>query len=247
MLFHRRRFIRHDGDQIRVAAPQQPLPFESSAELLALCDAHELSICEVARRNEEAIHGSAAFDVGLDAIWDAMHVCVEAGLVVEGTLRGGLKVKRRAAAIRMRLEEYDRLPAHDRDTSTEWLHAFALAVNEENAAGGRVSPRPPTGRLPGRGRSCMCHGVRCALCRARRHTAPGRKCGRDRDGASPWTDLIPGRQPGTGTLHRTQRHRLVDGRIGGPAGAIRRWDPPGLPRHGDRNHAPNRTRHDGEV
>ncbi|WP_104178533.1 L-serine ammonia-lyase [Cryobacterium sp. Y50] len=138
-------FIRHDGDQVLVAAPQQPLPFESSAELLALCDAHDLSICEIARRNEEAIHGSAVLDAGLDAIWHAMHVCVEAGLVAEGTLPGGLKVKRRAAAVRMRLEEYDRVPTHDRDTSTEWLHAFALAVNEENAAGGRVVTAPTNG------------------------------------------------------------------------------------------------------
>ena len=139
-------FIRQDGSQptARVAG-SHPLPYSSSAELLALCDEHNLSICEVARINEEALHGAAALDAGLDAIWDAMHVCVEAGLNAAGTLPGGLKVKRRAAAVRLRLEEYDRLPLRERDTSTEWLHAFALAVNEENAAGGRVVTAPTNG------------------------------------------------------------------------------------------------------
>ncbi len=137
-------FIRHDGDRVRAVAAQ-PLPYDSSAELLALCDANNLNICEVARRNEEALHGPVVLDAGLDAIWDAMHVCVESGLNTDGILPGGLTVKRRAAAVRMRLEEYDRLPLRDRDTSTEWLHAFALAVNEENAAGGRVVTAPTNG------------------------------------------------------------------------------------------------------
>ncbi|TFD47335.1 L-serine ammonia-lyase [Cryobacterium frigoriphilum] len=139
-------FIRQDGERpaTRSGAPY-PLPYSSSAELLALCDEYELAICDVARRNEEAIHGAATLDAGLDAIWNAMHVCVEAGLNATGTLPGGLKVKRRAAAVRQRLEEYDRLPLRERDTSTEWLHAFALAVNEENAAGGRVVTAPTNG------------------------------------------------------------------------------------------------------
>ncbi|MFC5929624.1 L-serine ammonia-lyase [Cryobacterium melibiosiphilum] len=143
-------FIRQDGAK-PTAAPDarneqpHPLPYSSSAELLALCDEHDLGICEVARINEEAIHGADALDAGLDAIWDAMHECTEAGLNAAGTLPGGLKVKRRAAAVRLRLEEYDRLPLRERDTSTEWLHAFALAVNEENAAGGRVVTAPTNG------------------------------------------------------------------------------------------------------
>jgi len=139
-------FIRRDGDRApsRPAIPQ-PMPYTSSEELLALCDTHGLSIGDVARANEEAIHGAEKLDAGLDAIWSAMDACVEAGLHADGTLPGGLRVKRRAAAVRMRLEEYDGLPQHDRDTSTEWLHAFALAVNEENAAGGRVVTAPTNG------------------------------------------------------------------------------------------------------
>jgi L-serine dehydratase len=139
-------FIRRDGDPVRPAtAVVQPMPYASSAELLALCDDNGIGICDVARVNEEAGHGAEALDAGLDAIWSAMHACVEAGLGVDGTLPGGLGVKRRAARIRMQLEEYDGLQQRERDTSTEWLHAFALAVNEENASGGRVVTAPTNG------------------------------------------------------------------------------------------------------
>jgi len=139
-------FIRRDGDPIRPASTVvQPMPYASSAALLALCDSHDIGICDVARANEEAVHGADRLDAGLDAIWAAMHACVEAGLRVDGTLPGGLGVKRRASAIRMQLEEYDGLHQRERDTSTEWLHAFALAVNEENASGGRVVTAPTNG------------------------------------------------------------------------------------------------------
>jgi len=139
-------FIRRDGDPVRPAArAAQPMPYASSAALLALCDEHGIGICDVARANEEALHGREGLDAGLDAIWAAMHACVEAGLHVDGILPGGLRVKRRASAIRMQLEEYDGLPQRERDTSTEWLHAFALAVNEENASGGRVVTAPTNG------------------------------------------------------------------------------------------------------
>jgi len=139
-------FIRRDGDPVRQpSAFEQPMPYASSAALLALCDAHGIGICDVARANEEALHGADRLDAGLDAIWAAMHSSVEAGLGVDGILPGGLNVKRRASAIRMQLEEYDGLPLRERDTSTEWLHAFALAVNEENASGGRVVTAPTNG------------------------------------------------------------------------------------------------------
>lgn len=89
-------FIRQDGD-LNKAPPTAPQPMEysSGAELLALCDIHGLDICDIARVNEESIHSSEELDAGLDAIWDAMHECVEAGLYGEGTLPGGLGVPRR--------------------------------------------------------------------------------------------------------------------------------------------------------
>lgn len=139
-------FIRRDGDPVATTqADTQPYPYSSAAELLALCRDTGLSIGEIARANEEAIHGHEKLDAGLDAIWSAMHNCVEAGLHADGTLPGGLGVPRRAAAVRATLDQYDQLPLRERDTSTEWLHAFALAVNEENAAGGRVVTAPTNG------------------------------------------------------------------------------------------------------
>jgi L-serine dehydratase len=143
-------FIRLDGDPAEVApgVPQlipPPMPYSSGEELLRLCDSRGLDVCDVARANEEAIHGSERLDAGLDAIWEAMHGCVEAGMQVEGTLPGGLGVKRRARAIQLRLEESGRFPEPGHDSATEWLHAYALAVNEENAAGGRVVTAPTNG------------------------------------------------------------------------------------------------------
>lgn len=143
-------FIRREGDAPEQAeALRHPLPYSSAAELLDLCDRHEVNFCDVAWRNEVAVHGEDGITAGLDAIWAAMAESVEHGLRTEGTLPGILKVKRRAPEVRRRLEEYDRdeaSPANSlRDTSTEWLHAFALAVNEENASGGRVVTAPTNG------------------------------------------------------------------------------------------------------
>jgi L-serine dehydratase len=139
-------FIRRDGDptEIRPTVPE-PMEYSSGEELLALCDSHGLDLCDIARANEESIHGAENLDAGLDAIWEAMHGCVETGLHVDGTLPGGLGVKRRARAIRLQLERQDRRTEPRHDTTTEWLHAFALAVNEENASGGRVVTAPTNG------------------------------------------------------------------------------------------------------
>ncbi|WP_353827117.1 L-serine ammonia-lyase [Agromyces sp. SYSU T0242] len=138
-------FIRRDGDAPEQAeALRHPLPYSTAAELLELCEEHGVSLCDIAWRNEVAAHGEEGIVAGLDAIWDAMAECVEHGLHTEGTLPGGLRVKRRAPEVRRRLEEHDR-DEHLRDTSTEWLHAFALAVNEENASGGRVVTAPTNG------------------------------------------------------------------------------------------------------
>jgi L-serine dehydratase len=139
-------FIRRDGDSVEVTPrAAQPMAYSSGAELLALCETHGLDIWDIARSNEESIHGCDKLDAGLDAIWDAMHGCVHAGLNAEGTLPGGLGVKRRARAIRLALEENDLRQQSGRDGATEWLHAFALAVNEENASGGRVVTAPTNG------------------------------------------------------------------------------------------------------
>ncbi|MFS2280605.1 L-serine ammonia-lyase, iron-sulfur-dependent, subunit alpha [Microbacterium sp. OR21] len=136
-------FIRRDGEEARVAAAPQPYPYDSAEELLALCDETGMTIAEIARANEMAVRTEEQVAAGLDAIWDAMASCVDAGLHSEGTLPGILKVKRRAGDIRQQLEAAE-VEGHA-VLPGEWLGAFALAVNEENAAGGRVVTAPTNG------------------------------------------------------------------------------------------------------
>lgn len=142
-------FIRREGDessrraQDTGSAPAYPLDFASAEELLALCDERRITIAEAARINEESRRPDDAIAAGLDAIWDAMAACVEAGLGSDGVLPGMLGVKRRAASIRAQLEAAE--ADGRRELPGEWLGAFALAVNEENAAGGRVVTAPTNG------------------------------------------------------------------------------------------------------
>ncbi|MCR2764503.1 L-serine ammonia-lyase, iron-sulfur-dependent, subunit alpha [Microbacterium sp. zg.B48] len=136
-------FIRRDGEPPQLSSSAFPFGFDSADALLQLCDEHGITIAEAARMNEEALRGDDEIAAGLDTIWDAMSQCVEAGLRHDGVLPGILKVKRRAPAIRVQLEAAE----HDgrRELPGEWLGAFALAVNEENAAGGRVVTAPTNG------------------------------------------------------------------------------------------------------
>ncbi|QAY60328.1 L-serine ammonia-lyase [Microbacterium protaetiae] len=136
-------FIRREGDLAAAASRPFPYSFDSAAELLALADEHHLTIAEVARANEQALRDEVDVAASLDAIWDAMAGSVEAGLHTDGVLPGVLKVKRRASDIRAQLEAAQ--ADGGRELPGEWLGAFALAVNEENAAGGRVVTAPTNG------------------------------------------------------------------------------------------------------
>jgi len=136
-------FIRREGQAPRVSAAPFPLAFDDAATLIALCDERGITIAEAARRNEEALRSDEEIAAGLDRIWDAMAACVNAGLAHDGVLPGILKVKRRASVIREQLEAIE-AEGH-RELPGEWLGAFALAVNEENAAGGRVVTAPTNG------------------------------------------------------------------------------------------------------
>ncbi|WP_251455428.1 L-serine ammonia-lyase, iron-sulfur-dependent, subunit alpha [Microbacterium sp. Marseille-Q6648] len=136
-------FIRRDGAAAQVASHRFPLTFASAEELLAECDERGITFAEAARLNEEALRTEAEVASGLDAIWDAMAACVNAGLRTGGELPGMLRVKRRASAIREQLEAAE--ASGHRELPGEWLGAFALAVNEENAAGGRVVTAPTNG------------------------------------------------------------------------------------------------------
>jgi L-serine dehydratase len=136
-------FIRREGESASVATHPFPFAFDTAQALLDLCDDRGVTIAEIARANEEAQRSEAKVAAGLDAIWDAMAGCVDAGLHAEGTLPGLLKVKRRASVIRAQLDASE--ADGRRELPGEWLGAFALAVNEENAAGGRVVTAPTNG------------------------------------------------------------------------------------------------------
>ncbi len=136
-------FIRREGEAPRVPAAPYPLRFDSAEELLALCDEEHLTIAEAARRNEQALRSEEEIAAGLDRIWDAMSASIDAGLHADGTLPGMLRVRRRAGAIREQLDAVEQ--GGRRELPGEWLGAFALAVNEENAAGGRVVTAPTNG------------------------------------------------------------------------------------------------------
>jgi len=136
-------FIRREGEVASVAARPFPFVYDSAEQLIALCDERGITIAEAARLNEQALRDEAEVAAGLDAIWDAMASCVESGLQADGVLPGMLKVKRRAGAIRAQLDEAE--AEGRRELPGEWLGAFALAVNEENASGGRVVTAPTNG------------------------------------------------------------------------------------------------------
>jgi L-serine dehydratase len=116
-----------------------PLPFGSGAELLAQAERAGLTIDALMRANEEALRPAAEVDAGLARIWSVMQACVERGFAAQGELPGVLKVKRRAPQLKRALEEDRRAEA------MEWVNAWALAVNEENAAGGQVVTAPTNG------------------------------------------------------------------------------------------------------
>ncbi|MBP7668672.1 MAG: L-serine ammonia-lyase [Burkholderiaceae bacterium] len=163
-----------DGARQKVIAPDTtalPLPFHSGAELLALCTREQTSIAGLMRRNEQHWRTNAEIDAGLLQIWQVMQDCVARGCRTDGTLPGGFQVKRRAAALHRALcanpEQgiFGPLDARQRASSPEgnrppwggpapagdplqvldWVNLYALAVNEENAAGGRVVTAPTNG------------------------------------------------------------------------------------------------------
>ncbi|GAA4616878.1 L-serine ammonia-lyase [Saccharopolyspora hordei] len=118
-------------------------PFRTGAELLAHTRRTGLRISDVVLANELSRRGEEEVRAGLLHIWSVMRECVERGTRTEGTLPGGLGVRRRAAALRARLEADTGGP--DALHAVEWVTLFALAVNEENAAGGRVVTAPTNG------------------------------------------------------------------------------------------------------
>ncbi len=137
-----------DGARHKVIAPDTtvlPHPFHSGDELLALTQALGLSIADVMRRNERHWRTDADIDAGLLRIWRVMQDCVVRGCQTEGVLPGGFKVKRRAAALKVALTSNPEQALRDPLQVLDWVNLYALAVNEENAAGGRVVTAPTNG------------------------------------------------------------------------------------------------------
>jgi L-serine dehydratase len=120
-----------------------PYPFATGDELLAHAQATGLPISGVMLANERARRDDAAIRAGLDRIWSVMRECVQAGCEADGVLPGGLKVRRRAARLRQTLEASG--DSADPLYAMEWVTLYALAVNEQNAAGGRVVTAPTNG------------------------------------------------------------------------------------------------------
>ena len=124
---------------------EQPYPFTCAAELMAHCEQQNFSIAALLLANENALRPEEETRARLDTIWQAMQDCVKRGCSQEGTLPGGLKVKRRAKAIYENLRGNSEACLADPLTILDWVNLYALAVNEENAAGGRVVTAPTNG------------------------------------------------------------------------------------------------------
>ncbi len=176
-------FVVREGDPEGGPKPAGlPMPIDSTADLIRHCRDHGLTIPEVVRANERTWRDDEAIDQGLQRLWDAMKQCVYLGCQTGGILPGGLNVVRRAASMnRKRLgdrkfADVDDWMAAIRAGGREfreilgWVSCFALAVNEENAAFGRVVTAPTNGaagRDPGRA-----HVLRLLPRRDRRRDRP---------------------------------------------------------------------------
>lgn len=131
------------SDDVIVKDHRQLLyPFSSGEELLKSCQRHNLSIAEIMLQNEQAWRDEKDTLQGMDELWEVMKSCVKRGCLEEGILPGGLKVKRRAKKLHEKLLE-------DKQENSllvlDWVTLYALAVNEENASGGRVVTAPTNG------------------------------------------------------------------------------------------------------
>jgi len=123
----------------------QPYPFLSAVDLLLHCTRHDLSISDVMLANEKSWRSETEIRSGLLKIWKVMQTCVKNGCRNEGILPGGMKVKRRAAELSRKMRNQPGLTYKDPLMCLDWVNLWALAVNEENAAGGRVVTAPTNG------------------------------------------------------------------------------------------------------
>ena len=122
-----------------------PYPFETAAEMLAMAAQSHLTIAQMKRANELKFRSQAEIDQGIARLWDVMNACISKGMEGTGILPGGLKVRRRAKGIHQALlaeRGLNQTPPH---VINDWMSLYAMAVNEENAAGGQVVTAPTNG------------------------------------------------------------------------------------------------------
>jgi len=134
-----------DENPIKAQSNDVPYPFSTGDHLLEICEQHNLSIAQVMMANETVFQSEASVRAALVEIWEAMQACVKRGCRETGILPGGMKVKRRAADLYTKLTAYPERGYSDPLTVMDWVNLYALAVNEENAAGGRVVTAPTNG------------------------------------------------------------------------------------------------------
>ena len=148
--------VAQDGSKQKMIAPDTTVlahPFHSGADLLMLTKQQGCSVAELVRRNERCLgkgertemEKDAEIDAGLLKIWAVMQACVLRGCATDGVLPGGFKVKRRAANLHRQLCANPEAALRDPLQVLDWVNLYALAVNEENAAGGRVVTAPTNG------------------------------------------------------------------------------------------------------
>ncbi|BDH45491.1 L-serine ammonia-lyase [Salmonella enterica subsp. enterica serovar Choleraesuis] len=139
-------FIVDEAHFGRPDASDRPVPYayNSASQLLAHCKDTGLSISGLVMQNELALHDKKTIEEYFGNVWQTMRACIDRGMNTEGILPGPLKVPRRASALRRMLVSNDNL-SNDPMNVVDWVNMFALAVNEENAAGGRVVTAPTNG------------------------------------------------------------------------------------------------------
>ena len=136
-------FVVREGETSAGSAkPSVKYPFASADELLALGEQHRLAIWQIGLENEKAWRSEADVHAYVQRIWQTMQECIERGLATEGILPGGLNVRRRALRLAKKLGESG---SGDPLAPMDWVNVWAMAVNEENAAGGRVVTAPTNG------------------------------------------------------------------------------------------------------
>ncbi|MFV0299426.1 MAG: L-serine ammonia-lyase, partial [Paracoccus sp. (in: a-proteobacteria)] len=134
------------GDEDRSdASSKVPYPFASAAEMLRMARASGKSIAALKRENERVFRSDARIDEGLRRIWQVMRDCMDRGLATGGHLPGGLNVRRRARGVHEKLMAERGMNLTAPHVINDWMSAYAMAVNEENAAGGQVVTAPTNG------------------------------------------------------------------------------------------------------